>query len=150
MRMDRRTLKTEEALRNAGHSAEPSGQPEIRPIHLLDALVRQSEGIVAPVPQRPGADPRALATAIGVELASDRADRRGRSCRWLAELGWDPAIGARPLERAIQRPIQDPLALAVLDGRFRARDRVVVDVDPDGGLRLDRGGVAASAGAEVE
>ena len=36
----------------------------------------------------------------------------------LAELGYDPVYGARPLKRAIQRALQDPLALAVLEGRF--------------------------------
>ena len=36
----------------------------------------------------------------------------------LAEAGYDPAFGARPLKRAIQRLIQDPLALALLDGTF--------------------------------
>ena len=70
--------------------------------------------------------------------------------RRLAELGWDPAFGARPLKRAIQRHIQDPLALALLDGRFGAGDRVLVDADPDGGLRLEPAGVASAAGAEVE
>ena len=47
----------------------------------------------------------------------------------LAEKGYDPVYGARPLKRAIQRWIQDPLALKILDGRFREGDKVVIDRD---------------------
>ena len=47
----------------------------------------------------------------------------------LARLGYDPAYGARPLKRAIQRSIQDPLALKVLEGEFHEGDTVEVDVD---------------------
>ncbi|NUQ11784.1 MAG: ATP-dependent chaperone ClpB [Gemmatimonadaceae bacterium] len=49
----------------------------------------------------------------------------------LAEEGYDPAFGARPLKRAIQRLIQNPLALAVLEGRFTDGDRIVADVAGD-------------------
>ncbi len=51
--------------------------------------------------------------------------------RRLAELGYDPAFGARPLKRAIQKHVQDPLALQLIEGRVAAGDRVVVDVDGD-------------------
>ncbi|MDL1900609.1 ATP-dependent chaperone ClpB [Anaerolineae bacterium CFX9] len=51
---------------------------------------------------------------------------------YLAERGWDPVYGARPLKRAIQRDLQDPLALAILEGRVREGDHVVVDVSLDG------------------
>ena len=51
--------------------------------------------------------------------------------RRLAELGYDPAFGARPLKRAIQRHLQDPLALGLLDGRFAPGDTVQVDVKDD-------------------
>jgi ATP-dependent Clp protease ATP-binding subunit ClpB len=45
----------------------------------------------------------------------------------LAVMGNDPLYGARPLKRAIQREVQDPLALQILNGIFREGDRVVVD-----------------------
>jgi ATP-dependent Clp protease ATP-binding subunit ClpB len=45
----------------------------------------------------------------------------------LAERGWDPTFGARPLKRAIQRMVENPLALEVLAGHFREGDRVIVD-----------------------
>lgn len=47
----------------------------------------------------------------------------------LSEIGYDPDFGARPLKRAIQRELQDALALKVLSGEVSARDRVKVDFD---------------------
>jgi len=46
----------------------------------------------------------------------------------LADDGYDPAYGARPLKRVIQRELQDPLALAILQGEFHEGDTVYVDV----------------------
>jgi len=46
----------------------------------------------------------------------------------LAEVGYDPVFGARPLKRVIQREVQDPLALAILRGEFREGDTVRVDI----------------------
>ena len=52
----------------------------------------------------------------------------------LATEGYDPAFGARPLKRAIQRLLQNPLALAVLEGKFNEGDHIVVDRDAKGEL----------------
>jgi ATP-dependent Clp protease ATP-binding subunit ClpB len=51
---------------------------------------------------------------------------------WLVREGYDPAFGARPLKRAIQRHILDPLAMRVLQGEFREGDHVRVDATPKG------------------
>ena len=51
---------------------------------------------------------------------------------YLAEVGYDPDYGARPLKRAIQRELQDPLALEVLSGDITPGDLVQVDRGPDG------------------
>jgi ATP-dependent Clp protease ATP-binding subunit ClpB len=51
--------------------------------------------------------------------------------------GFDPMFGARPLKRTIQRKVLDPLAMHVLEGRFREGDRIVVDTDGTG-LRFDK------------
>jgi ATP-dependent Clp protease ATP-binding subunit ClpB len=56
---------------------------------------------------------------------------------YLAEQGYDPAYGARPLKRVIQRQVQDPLALALLQGDFGEGDRVRVDAQ-DGHLTFER------------
>jgi ATP-dependent Clp protease ATP-binding subunit ClpB len=45
----------------------------------------------------------------------------------IAEAGWDPAYGARPLKRAIQRLLENPLALRLLEGDFASGDRIRVD-----------------------
>jgi len=47
----------------------------------------------------------------------------------IANEGYDPNYGARPLKRVIQRRIQDPLAMAILDGKFGEGDTVVIDVE---------------------
>jgi ATP-dependent Clp protease ATP-binding subunit ClpB len=57
---------------------------------------------------------------IGLEL-TDAARQH------LAETGYDPVYGARPLKRVIQREVQDPLALALLEGTFAEGDTVQVD-----------------------
>jgi ATP-dependent Clp protease ATP-binding subunit ClpB len=54
----------------------------------------------------------------------------------LATEGYDQAFGARPLKRAIQRLVQNPLAMLVLEGRFLEGDRVTVDVGAGGELEF--------------
>lgn len=46
--------------------------------------------------------------------------------KWLAEVGYDPAFGARPLRRALQKHIESPLSIAVLSGQFQRGDRVII------------------------
>ena len=58
--------------------------------------------------------------------------------KWLAEEGYDPAFGARPLKRTIQRLIQNPLAMALLDGQFKDGDRITVKPTGDGSLTFER------------
>ncbi len=48
---------------------------------------------------------------------------------FLVEKGYDPVYGARPLRRAIQRYVQDPLAVEILEGRVKEGDKVLVDVE---------------------
>jgi len=52
--------------------------------------------------------------------------------QYLAEVGYDPDFGARPLKRAIQRELQDPLAYKLLAGEFKPGDTIRVDRGPDG------------------
>jgi ATP-dependent Clp protease ATP-binding subunit ClpB len=49
------------------------------------------------------------------------------SCAFLAEIGYDADYGARPLKRAIQRELQDPLAVKVLSGDFREGNTIHVE-----------------------
>ena len=58
---------------------------------------------------------------------------------WLAEVGYDPNYGARPLKRAIQRYVEDPLALQILEGVFHEGDKIVVDLDENSHITFNRG-----------
>lgn len=53
---------------------------------------------------------------------------------WLADMGYEPAYGARPLKRAIQRHIEDQLALEILSGKFKEGDTINVSVDKNNRL----------------
>src|SRR5579884_1963317 len=64
----------------------------------------------------------------------------------LAEAGWDPAYGARPLKRAIQRLVENPLALRLLEGDFVDGDTIRVDAQ-DGEIVFARVGATAAAAA---
>jgi ATP-dependent Clp protease ATP-binding subunit ClpB len=59
-----------------------------------------------------------------------RADFTDAAKDYLAELGWDPQFGARPLKRAIQRHVEDPLARMLLAGEFVPGSTIVVDRKP--------------------
>ena len=56
---------------------------------------------------------------------------------WLAKQGYDPQFGARPLRRALQRHIENPLSIQLLKGDFRAGDLIVID-ERDGALEFAR------------
>src|ERR1700719_1386394 len=51
---------------------------------------------------------------------------------WLADKGWDPAYGARPLKRVIQKAVQDPLAELILSGTVKDGDRVTISAGKQG------------------
>jgi ATP-dependent Clp protease ATP-binding subunit ClpC len=67
---------------------------------------------------------------LQLELAEDAKD-------FLVEKGWDPAMGARPLRRAIQRYIEDPLADFVLRSELEPGATVLVEHDPHAGAGDD-------------
>jgi ATP-dependent Clp protease ATP-binding subunit ClpB len=62
---------------------------------------------------------------------------------WLAEKGWDPAYGARPLKRVIQKSVQDPLAELILSGRIKDGETVAISASKQG-LKFN-GELAAAA-----
>ncbi|MGI8985106.1 MAG: ATP-dependent Clp protease ATP-binding subunit [Acidimicrobiales bacterium] len=79
--------------------------------HIVDIQLRHLAG-------------RLAARRLGLEVSDD-------SRAWLARTGYDPSYGARPLKRLIQRRIADPLALALLEGRYSEGDTVRVGVAGD-------------------
>jgi ATP-dependent Clp protease ATP-binding subunit ClpB len=70
-----------------------------------------------------------------------------RAREWLANEGYDPAYGARPLKRVIQRSVQDGLADEILGGRVSDGSRVVVDANENGIVLLPGGAGMADAAA---
>jgi ATP-dependent Clp protease ATP-binding subunit ClpB len=64
----------------------------------------------------------------------------------LVEAGWDPTYGARPLKRALQRLVENPLAKALLEGRFGEGDAIRVDAR-DGELVFEKAAAAEPAAA---
>jgi len=59
---------------------------------------------------------------LSVELTPDALE-------WLAQTGYDPAFGARPLRRALQKFVESPLSVSLLSGEFKAGDHVLVNLD---------------------
>jgi ATP-dependent Clp protease ATP-binding subunit ClpB len=80
--------------------------------NIVDIQLRRVAGLLA-------------AKGYGLEV-SDAARE------YLAEVGYDPSFGARPLKRTIQRELQDPLALKLLSGEFKDGDVITVERDPEG------------------
>ena len=81
-----------------------------------------------------------MAVIVGIQLGRLRArlaERRltlsitPEAASFLAHEGFDPDYGARPLKRVIQRRVEDPLALALLQGVYRDGDTITVDVVAD-------------------
>jgi len=78
-----------------------------------------------------------LGEIVGIQLehVADLLKDRGlkleispQALNWLAEVGYDPEFGARPLKRAIQREVQDPLALKILSGEFSEGETIKIEL----------------------
>ena len=69
---------------------------------------------------------KALLAARGMDIELSDAARK-----WLAEKGYDPVYGARPLKRVIQREVQDGLAEEILSGALGDEAHVLVDIAGD-------------------
>ena len=74
---------------------------------------------------------RLAARNMALDLSAD-------ALKWLADAGYDPVFGARPLKRVIQRAIQDPLAEMILSGDVLDGSEISVDAGPDGLVVGDR------------
>ncbi|SHF39613.1 ATP-dependent Clp protease ATP-binding subunit ClpB [Ruegeria intermedia] len=92
-----------------------------------------------------------MAAIVDIQLARLQKRLAARKIRleldeaakeWLANEGYDPVFGARPLKRVIQRALQNPLAEALLAGEIRDGDTVPVTAGPDGLIIGDRLGTS--------
>jgi ATP-dependent Clp protease ATP-binding subunit ClpB len=103
--------------------------------HFRPEFLNRLDGIIAFSPLSPEQMRRIL--DIALQRLQPRLGQRELSltvteaaAQALADRGYDPEFGARPLERLIKRAILDPLARGILEGRFASGSHIEVDVDP--------------------
>jgi ATP-dependent Clp protease ATP-binding subunit ClpB len=94
----------------------PLGKPEIE--HIIGLQLARLEKLLAE-------------RKLKIELTPEAREV-------IATEGYDPAFGARPLKRAIQRLLQNPLAMSVLEGKFAEGDTILVGVDGKGELAFEK------------
>nr|WP_111299623.1 ATP-dependent chaperone ClpB [Paracoccus saliphilus] len=136
-------LPEEADASEARHQVMEAVRAHFRPefLNRLDEIIifrrlsrSNMDGIVQIQLQR--LEKRLAARKIALDLEPDAR-------RWLADQGYDPVFGARPLKRVIQRALQDPLAELLLSGEVMDGSSVHVDAGPDGlivGNRVGRAG----------
>jgi ATP-dependent Clp protease ATP-binding subunit ClpB len=98
-------------------------------INRIDDIVRFRSLTEADIEHIVGIQVRALERRLAARRLGLEVTDAARA--WLAHQGYDAVYGARPLKRLIQRAISDPLALALLEGRYSEGDTVTVDVAGD-------------------
>ncbi len=118
--------------------------------HFRPEFVNRVDEIVVFAPL----DREQIAAIVGLQLERLQArlgerkitlELSGEAVDLIAETGWDPAFGARPLKRAIQRLVENPLALELLEGRFDEGSALRAVVD-GGAIRFE---VAEAAAVEA-
>jgi ATP-dependent Clp protease ATP-binding subunit ClpB len=123
-------LRTAEAMREF---FRPEFLNRIDEVVEFRALTREQLGEIVDL-QLEHLRARLAERGLGLEL-TDAAKEH------VAEAGWDPTYGARPLKRALQRQVENPLALRLLEGEFAEGDTIRVDV-VDGELSFAKASAA--------
>ena len=85
-----------------------------------EEFIRVSTNVLTPEGKR----------GVGTQLARNPVHLLAPALAELAKVGFDPVFGARPLKRAIQQRIENPLSKSLLEGRFPPKTRIAVSVDP--------------------
>jgi ATP-dependent Clp protease ATP-binding subunit ClpA len=116
MRLDKLTVKLQEALQEAISFATESGHQQVEPEYLFYALFKAQESIIAAIFDKLGIAIFSIIKAIEEDII---------------ETGFDINFGARPLNRALQKYIQNPLSLKLLEGSLKEGDKIVTDLDKD-------------------
>ena len=121
--------------RRADHDVEPAGRPgraSSGRSSSTGSTTSSGSGRWTGRTSPPSSTSSSRPCASAWPPASSRWRSRRRGSWPLADKGYDPVFGARPLKRLLQREIADRLALALLEGRFHEGDTITVDVDDDG------------------
>ncbi len=126
-------LKAEDSdeVRQAHQKIEKALKDTFRPefINRIDEIITFSALTVAEmkeivVLQMQEIRERLLERGLKVELSAKAAN-------WLAETGYDPAFGARPLKRLLQKHVESPLSVSLLKGEFKPGDTILADVNDE-------------------
>ncbi|MFN2467606.1 MAG: ATP-dependent chaperone ClpB [Gaiellaceae bacterium] len=128
-------IRSAEAMRD---HFRPEFLNRIDEVVVFAALTREQLGEIVEL-QLARLRERLAERGISLELTDEAKEA-------LAEAGWDPSYGARPLKRAIQRLVENPLALRLLEGEFGDGDTVLVDAE-GGELVFERAAAAATPAA---
>ena len=112
-------------------------------LNRIDEIV-EFQRALARAARRDRRAPARAGCASGSPSAALELELTDAAKELVAEAGWDPAYGARPLKRALQRLVENPLALRLLEGEFGEGDTVGVDA-ADGELVFEKAEVAAAA-----
>ena len=116
--------RREKVLADVRDTFRPEFVNRIDEIVVFEPLTREDIREIVEIQLR-GLRERLEDRNITLELTDGALD-------WLGNLGYDPAFGARPLKRLIQRELQDPLAMQLLAGEIQAGDNLRVDATKDG------------------
>jgi ATP-dependent Clp protease ATP-binding subunit ClpB len=123
-----REVVSDRVLKVVRETFRPEFLNRIDEIVVFDKLSRDDLRRIVEI-QLEAVTRRLASRRLEVEVTPDAQDR-------LAEVGYDPAYGARPLKRVIQRQLVDPIATALLEGRYTDGDTIKVTVTDDGTLAL--------------
>lgn len=158
MRFDKFTIKSQELIQNAHALASQHNNQQIEPEHLMSAMLAEEEGI-ARVTEALHANfkpeflnriddiiifhnltPEQTREIVGIQIKRLGARLSEKNINlvisdgamsFLADKGYDPIYGARPLKRAIQKYIENPLAMEIIKGRIPEGASVTADTEND-------------------
>ncbi len=140
MKFDRFTVKAKDALAAAQNHTRYLDQQQVEWEHLLIALLDQEGGVASTLLRQIGCNLESVRGQVERELSKFPVVKGGdiylgpEVLHALSEAGYQPAYGARPLKRAIQRLVLDPLTTAILNGEVKEGQKVTVDLDPKGNV----------------
>ncbi|MEO8878506.1 MAG: AAA family ATPase, partial [Polyangiaceae bacterium] len=123
---DKRDLMQRAAMEAVRQAFKPEFVNRLDDIVVFQSLGRESIRSIVDIQLQRFSD-RLARRELLIDVSDRAKDAIGIS-------GWDPQFGARPLKRAIQRMLEDPLARKVLSGEFPHGTTIVVDAAPSGEL----------------
>src|SRR5712675_657544 len=114
----------DQVMAEVRHAFRPEFLNRVDEIILFHRLKRDNMGSIVDIQMK------RLAKLLEERKITIALDAKARD--WLADKGYDPAYGARPLKRAIQKAVQDPLAELILSGKVKDGEHVAISADKKG------------------